>query len=49
MKKLIMVLLLTSCAYNPVMRTPSKVQAKDFQDEKIAERINSAITPQIGI
>lgn len=43
----IMFLLLTSCATSSA-RNPSEASAKDFQDDKIAERVTAVLTPQIG-
>lgn len=52
MKKIILLqstllLFLVSCA-TPSARNPSEAPSKDFQDDKIAERITTAIGPQIG-
>ena len=53
MKKLILIqiahlLLLMSCSTATSIRNPSEAPTKDFQDDKIAERVTAAVTPQIG-
>lgn len=41
-------LILFSCSSTPVARNLSQVSIKDFQDDKIAERISAVVNPQIG-
>ena len=40
--------LLSACSAHQLLRKPSETSIKDFQDEKIAERISAVVTPQIG-
>jgi len=39
---------LLACSTHQLLRTPSETAIKDFQDEKIAERISAVVSPQIG-
>jgi CubicO group peptidase (beta-lactamase class C family) len=42
-------LFLSSCSSNSLNRSLSQTPIKDFQDDKIAERISAVVNPQIGI
>jgi CubicO group peptidase (beta-lactamase class C family) len=44
----VMSLFLISCSTNTLTRTPSDIPTKDFQDNKIVDRIKAVVNPQIG-
>lgn len=44
----ITLLSLFSCSSTPLKRSLSQTPVKDFQDDKIAERISAVVNPQIG-
>jgi CubicO group peptidase (beta-lactamase class C family) len=44
----LMCLFLISCSSTTLKRTPSDTPIKDFQDNKIDERITAVVNPQIG-